>query len=93
MRRDTGCESGGGAPPAAAPARPLRPPAPPKPLFDRLGGKPAVEAVVDEFLSRVAADKRINGRFFNTDVARLRALLVEFVCAATGGPCTYRAAT
>jgi hemoglobin len=83
----TGCESGGGAPPAAAPAPP--PPAPPKPLFDRLGGKPAVEAVVDEFLARVSADKRINGRFFNTDVARLRGLLVEFVCAATGGPCTY----
>ena len=83
----TGCESGGGAPPPAAPAPP--PPAPPKALFDRLGGKPAVEAVVDEFLQRVAADKRINGRFFNTDLARLRGLLIEFVCAATGGPCQY----
>jgi hemoglobin len=61
----------------------------PKPLFDRLGGKPAVEAVVDEFLKRVAADKRINGRFFNTDLARLRELLVQFVCSATGGPCQY----
>jgi hemoglobin len=61
----------------------------PKPLFDRLGGKPAIEAVVDEFLKRVAADKRINGRFFNTDLARLRGLLVEFVCSATGGPCQY----
>jgi hemoglobin len=85
------CESGGGAPPAgkpvAAPAAP--PPAAPKALFDRLGGKPAVEAVVDEFLKRVAADKRINGRFFNTDITRLRGLLVEFVCSATGGPCQY----
>jgi len=83
------CESGGGTPPPAAPAAqaPPAPPTPPKPLFDRLGGKPAVEAVVDEFLKRVAADKRINGRFFNTDIARLRGLLVEFVCSATGGPC------
>jgi len=48
-----------------------------------------VEAVVDEFLKRVSADKRINGRFFNTDVPRLRGLLVEFVCFATGGPCQY----
>jgi truncated hemoglobin YjbI/plastocyanin len=48
-----------------------------------------VEAVVDEFLKRVAADKRINGRFFNTDLAQLRRLLVEFVCSATGGPCQY----
>jgi hemoglobin len=58
-------------------------------LFDRLGGKPAIEAVVDEFLKRVAADKRINGRFFNTDLTRLRGLLVEFFCSATGGPCQY----
>src|SRR3954468_7250762 len=85
------CASGGGTPPPAAPAAHATPPPPttPKPLFDRLGGKPAVEAVVDEFLTRVAADKRINGRFFNTDVTRLRGLLVEFVCSATGGPCQY----
>jgi hemoglobin len=31
-----------------------------KPLFDRLGGKDAITAVVDEFVARVAADKRIN---------------------------------
>jgi truncated hemoglobin YjbI/plastocyanin len=40
-------------------------------------------------LQRVAADKRINGRFFNTDLPRLRGLLIEFVCSATGGPCQY----
>ena len=45
--------------------------------------------MVDEFLQRVAADKRINGRFFNTDLPRLRGLLIEFVCSATGGPCQY----
>src|SRR5262249_3779826 len=86
------CAGGGGGspPPRANPmAAPAPAPAAPKPLFDRLGGKPAVEAVVDEFLKRVAADKRINGRFFNTDIARLRGLLVDFVCSATGGPCQY----
>jgi len=83
-----GCQSGGGAPPAAKPTA-APPAATAKPLYDRLGGKPAVEAVVDEFLKRVAADKRINGRFFNTDITRLRGLLVEFVCSATGGPCPY----
>jgi len=79
-------------PPPAAPTTaqaPPAPPPPPRPLYDRLGGKPAVEAVVDEFLQRVAADKRINGRFFNTDLPRLRGLLIEFVCSATGGPCQY----
>ena len=61
----------------------------PKSLYDRLGGKPAIEAVVGEFIGRVAADKRINGRFINTDITRLKGLLVDFVCAATGGPCKY----
>lgn len=64
-------------------------PAPKKSLYERLGGRPAITAVVDEFVGRVAADKRINGRFFNTDIARLKGLLVEFVCSATGGPEKY----
>ncbi len=34
-----------------------------KPLYDRLGGKPAITAVVDDFVGRVAADNRINGKF------------------------------
>ena len=30
-----------------------------KSLYDRLGGKPAITAVVDDFTARVAADRRI----------------------------------
>ena len=37
-----------------------------KSLYDRLGGKKAIVAVVDEFVARVAADKRINGFFKDT---------------------------
>lgn len=58
-------------------------------LYDRLGGQGAIVAVVDEFIARVAADDRINLRFINTDIPRLKSLLVEFVCMATGGPCKY----
>jgi hemoglobin len=58
-------------------------------LYDRLGGQRAIIAVVDEFIGRVAADDRINLRFINTDIPRLKSLLVEFVCMATGGPCKY----
>jgi hemoglobin len=61
----------------------------PKKLFDRLGGKPAVEAVIDDFLGRVAGDETINSGFAVGHVPRLRQRLVELVCAATGGPCTY----
>lgn len=60
-----------------------------KSLYDRLGGKPAITAVVDQFVANVAADKRINGRFAATDIPKLKRHLVDQVCAASGGPCTY----
>ena len=65
-----------------------------KSLYDRLGKKKAITAVVDEFVGRVAADKRINGYFGATaaDPARLKAFkghLVEQICQASGGPCKY----
>lgn len=60
-----------------------------KSLYDRLGGKPAITAVVDDFVGRVAADSRINGKFANADIPRLKTLLVEQICQASGGPCTY----
>jgi hemoglobin len=58
-------------------------------LFERLGGKPAIVAVTDEFIDRVANDARIKYRFINTDIPKLKTLLVEFVCMATGGGCRY----
>ena len=64
-------------------------PAPQKSLYDRLGGQPAITAVVDDFVGNVAADSRINGFFARTDIPRLKRLLVEQLCAGTGGPCTY----
>lgn len=53
------------------------------------GGKAAITAVIDDFVARCAADSRINGNFARTDIARLKANLVEQVCEATGGPCQY----
>jgi hemoglobin len=58
-------------------------------LYERLGGLDAITAVVDAFVARCAADGRINGKFARTDIPRLKANLVDQVCAAAGGPCTY----
>ena len=58
-------------------------------LYDRLGGQVAITAVIDDFVARCAADARINGKFARTDIARLKASLIDQVCEATGGPCTY----
>ncbi|HEX7272107.1 MAG TPA: group 1 truncated hemoglobin [Casimicrobiaceae bacterium] len=63
--------------------------APQKSLYDRLGGKEAITAVVDDFVANVAADKRINGFFAKADIPRLKRNLVDQICQATGGPCTY----
>ena len=60
-----------------------------KTLYERLGGQPAIVAVVDDFVGNVAKDKRINKFFAHTDIANLKAKLVEQICAGTGGPCTY----
>jgi hemoglobin len=60
-----------------------------KTLYERLGGTPAIEAVVNDFVGNVAADKRINHFFAKADPKRVKAKLVEQICAAAGGPCTY----
>jgi len=70
-------------------------PTKPKSLYDRLGGKNAITAVVDEFVGRVAADKRINAFFMATAsdpkrLAKFKSNLVDQICEASGGPCKYK---
>ena len=60
-----------------------------KSLYDRLGGKDAITAVVDEFVANVAADTRINAMFANADIPNLKTKLVDQICEASGGPCKY----
>lgn len=58
-------------------------------LYERLGGVGAIQAVVTKFISNVGGDARINGYFKNADLKKLNKGLVDQVCQATGGPCTY----
>lgn len=60
-----------------------------KSLYDRIGGTQGITTVVEAFLTNVSGDDRINSRFANTDIDNLKRLLIEQVCEATGGPCTY----
>jgi len=65
-----------------------------KTLYDNLGKKKGITAVVDDFVGRCAADSRINGFFKATaaDPARLAKFkmnLVDQICQASGGPCKY----
>jgi hemoglobin len=67
-------------------------------LWDRLGGEPAVTAVVDDFVGRAAPDPKVNftrkGHPNEWDpspanVAKLKRRLVEFISMAAGGPLKY----
>ena len=58
-------------------------------LYERLGGLDAITAVVDSFVARCADDSRISPKFARTDVPRLKQMLIDQVCEAAGGPCTY----
>ena len=62
------------------------------PLYKRLGGYDAIAAVVDDFVPRLVGDRQL-GRFFVgaslDSQKRIRQLLVDQVCQATGGPCLY----
>ena len=60
-----------------------------KSLFEKLGGKDAVEAAVDKFYDRVLQDERINYFFKNTDMKKQRNHQKAFLTYAFGGINNY----
>jgi len=63
-----------------------------KSLYTRLGGYDAIALVVDDFITRLATDKRFEKFFtgFSDDSKkRLRQHILDQFCAAAGGPCIY----
>ena len=68
------------------------PPAPERSLYERVGGKDAIAAVVDDAIVNLAADGRVNRRFGNADIPTLHRHLVDLLCVRLGGPCTYSGA-
>jgi hemoglobin len=61
-------------------------------LYRRLGGYDALAAVADDFLGRLASDPTLQPFFVGhsaNSVQRIRQLLVDQLCNATGGPCVY----
>ena len=65
----------------------------PKPtLYKRLGGREGIKIVVDDFVSILAGDPRVNARFKDlkpADLERVKTNAADQVCEATGGPCSY----
>ncbi len=58
-------------------------------LYERLGGLPAITAVVDDFIGRLKKDPVVKDRFEALNVPRFRAKLIEQVGELSGGPQRY----
>ena len=67
-----------------------------KSLYQRLGGYDAIAAVVDDFVPRLVNDPTL-AKFFaghgDNSKKKIRQLVVDQLCEATGGPCVYTGRT
>ena len=63
-----------------------------KPLYEQLGGEPAVDAAVDVFYRKVLSDDRISAFFEGVDMDRQAAKQKAFLTMAFGGPHSYTGA-
>ena len=63
-----------------------------KTLYQRLGGYDAIAAVVDDFVMQLATDPSL-GAFFKghseDSIKKIRQHVIDFICNAAGGPCSY----
>jgi YHS domain-containing protein len=57
-----------------------------KSLYQKLGGKAAIDAAVEAFYVKVLADARVKDFFENINMTRQRRKQKEFLSAALGGP-------
>ena len=58
-------------------------------LFRDLGGRPGIDAIVDDFVPRLVADPRISEFFKKANQAHLKEMLAQQFCVVSGGGCAY----
>lgn len=58
-------------------------------LYDRLGGRESIAAVVEAFYDRVLADDLVNDYFSDTDMQRQIAHQTQFISSVAGGSVEY----
>ena len=79
--------AGAQAPPASATPLPS-----PASLYQRLGGYDSLAVLTDDFVGRLTRDPalaRIFSRVSDESRGRIRQLMLDQLCAASGGPCSY----
>jgi hemoglobin len=61
-------------------------------LYERLGGREGIRAVVDDFYDRLVADDQLGHYFEGAEMETLRRTQTDFLCEAAGGPERYEGA-
>ncbi len=59
-------------------------------LYEKIGGQPTIEKVVDDFHNRILADSSVSGFFGKTDMAKQRTHQIGFFSLILGGPKDYK---
>jgi hemoglobin len=59
-------------------------------LYQALGQKQGLSALMDDFMTRLMADARMQPFFKDTNQANFKAQLADQLCQVSGGPCTYK---
>ena len=59
-------------------------------LYQQLGGQPALVTLMDDFMTRLLADKRMAPFFKDVDHKHVKAQLVAQFCEVSGGPCKLK---
>lgn len=59
-------------------------------LYQSLGQKPGLVALMDDFMVRLLADPRMQPFFKDTNQTQFKSQLVDQLCQVAGGPCQYK---
>lgn len=59
------------------------------PVFEQFGGKPGMDAMVEDFMIKLIEDPRTRDYFADADQKHIKDMLSEQFCVILGGPCTY----
>ena len=59
-------------------------------LYQQLGGQPALVVLMDDFMTRLLADRRMAPFFKDVDHTHVKAQLVAQFCEVSGGPCKLK---
>lgn len=60
-----------------------------KSLYERLGGREGIAAIVNDLVDLHVANPAIRTRFMAYDLPESKRKAIEFMCMGTGGPETY----